>query len=77
MAKIVRVLLLLIAIERICFRWLVRVANNNDCVSAAIVCGDVFCHWFVVIRVAYGDHSEVVTIVDGGCTHLFVVFIVA
>ena len=26
-----------------------------------------------MVRVTYGDGSEVVAIVDGGCTHLFVV----
>ena len=47
----------------------VRVANDYDSVNAAIDCGDVLIHLFALIRVAYGDHSEVVTFVDGGCMH--------
>ena len=32
---------------------------------------------FAVVRVAYGDDSEIVAIVDGGCTHLLMVLIAA
>ena len=29
-------------------------------------------HLFVAVRIAYGFDSEIVAIVDGGCTHVFV-----
>ena len=66
-AKIVRVLLLLIVIERICLWWLELLMIMI--VLVLLLFAEMFSFIFAVIRVAYGDHSEIVTIVDGGCMH--------